>query len=454
MEEKNFKANPKNQNYLYSYALKLYNTDGKELEKLFGKFLKKSYDLRFWNLYIDYVTKVSTKKVNINDVYAFVINHFEHSYFSFVFIKSFISELSNSENSEDLIRKVYHKAFGCPMHNLGILWSDYEKWEIGVNRANARSNIEKIQPTYFQTASVYQRLLPFIDSNLFFKILDIELENPLKFPKKTFDARLSFIFNYYMSLFPENEALIFLQSFYLKDKVPEQPLSPFLSYWFSFYFKENLFNFEDRKNKQLTIVNFLNWTVKNEGIEAFRRCFLEIEDKGVYAYIYAALVEYYQGCNKKEAYQLFIEALEKDGNSPIVNEQFFLLFLKIGDEDNIRLLFKKLKKTEKMWDLMIEYEFMHGDMEAYRELLVNKQEEFKEILPPDKITKKQITSKGTEFIYETVLENLGFLDLKIENSDILADFIAQLPVLSYNENILSNFDNSLIIDILNEMIIS
>lgn len=450
MEEKNFKENPKNQNYLYLYALKLFNTDVKELEKLFGKYLKRSYDLRFWNLYIEYVTKVSSKKVNVNDVYNFVINHFEYSYFSFVFVRNFISHLS-SEGSEDLIRKVYHKALTNPMHNLGQLWNEYEKWEISVNRINARSNIEKIQQGYTQAFSMYQRLIPFIDSNSFFPIIDIELENPLNLSKKFFDSRLSFIFDYYISIFPENEALLFLQSFYIKDKENSFDFnSTFLSYWFSFYYNKNLFNFEDKKNKQLTIVNFLNWTVKNEGINAFRNKFNEMKNQsGVYAYIYAAHVEFYQGCNKKEAYEIFVEALEKFGDSSLLNEEFFKLFLKIGDEENIRLLFKKLKKTELIYDLMIEYEFMHGDMEAYKNLLIQRDEEKNDILlSSTTINNKIIKSKGCMLVYETVLNNFGFLDLKIENIDIITEFISRLPPLSYNENILSNFDSSIIIDIL------
>ena len=87
MEEQNFKLNPANQDSLYNYAVKLYkNGENKDLEKLFSKFLKKSFDSRFWNLYVEYVNKVSTKKVNLIDVYAFVVNHFDCSYISYDYV--------------------------------------------------------------------------------------------------------------------------------------------------------------------------------------------------------------------------------------------------------------------------------------------------------------------------------------------------------------------------------
>lgn len=447
-EEINFKQNP---NFLYFFALKLMGNDNKELERLFSKYLKKSYDLRFWNLYIEYITKVSTKKVSTNEVYLFVLNHFEHSYYIFVLIRSYIAILLDGNESDDLIRRTYQKYLSLPFHSMNILFQEYEKWEISVNRATARMNIEKVQQSYNQANLVYQRLLPLIDKNLYFNIFEIELSNPLKLNQKIFDSRMTFIFNYYNSVFPEVDGILFLQSIYSTIKPEETNNSIFLTYWFSFFYKKNLFNFEDKKNKILTIILFLNWTLKNEGIDSFRNKFKELKnDGGVYAFIYAAHVEYYQGGSKSNAYEVFIEGVGKYKNSSFLNEEFLKLFLNIGDEENIRLLFKKLSRTEKMYNLMLDYEFMHGDMESYTSLLLEKPmfTDFLAPTPDEPLEEENMSLSKPEMIYKKVYNNFKFLDLRIGNSNILDDFILKLPPLSFNENFLSNFDSSLIIDIL------
>lgn len=435
----------KSQNQLYSTALKLSSTNPKELEKLFSKFLKKSYDLRFWNLYIDYVTKVSTKKVNKIDVFSFVINHFEHSYFSFVFITNYISEIPIDNYDE--IRACYTKAFQYPFHRISVLWSEYEKWEFSVGRTLAKTNIEKLVNTYNNSLALYQRLSPYIETNQFFKILDIEMENPLKLQKKTFDARLNFIFNYYIDRNPETDPLLFLYSFYYKDCIKDlNTNSTFLSIWYSFHYEVDLFKTTDVKNKELIQVNYLNWVLKFKGIEAFRTKFVEMKNLSVYAIIYAAQIEYYQG-KKEKAYQIMIEGLD-NFSSNLLNEEFLKLFR--NDDDNIRPLFKKLRKTEKMYDLMIQYEFHHGDMKEFNNLVLSKQIKFNEILPPVKEIVPKINN-GCEGIYETVFNSFGFLDLKLEVVDVIGEFISKIPTLSYNENIFINIDSRIIIDLLSSI---
>lgn len=465
MDEQNFKNNPTNQDFLYAYALTLYKSgENKELEKLFSKFLKKSYNFNFWNLYIEYVNKVSTKKVNLIDVYSFVVAHFDCSYFSYEYISNYIRELVTSDEDGskiDLIRKIYQKSM-IPMHNLGLLWSEYEKWEIRTNKLTSKSIIDAIQPVYNLSFNTYQRLLPFIESNQFFKIFDIELENPLKLQKKAHDARLNFLFNFYINKFPLSSPLQFLYSFYLKDLAKEKflsdrssanplQISSFLSIWYSFLFNSEYFNFQDIKNKDLILINYLNFTLKNEGIEKFREKFVENKiNAGNHVYIYMAKSEFYQGGNKEGAYQIFIEATEKFKNDPLVNEQFFRMFLNIGDDDNIRRLFKKLVKTENMWDLMIEYEFLHGELEDYKNLLVQKQIDLgnKEILQSVVTTSFKIKNKGTQGIYETAFKSFGFLDLQLATNDVLSDFVSKLPELDIRENVLSNLDNQKIVDLL------
>lgn len=210
MDEDLAKREYESQDALYKHGMDLYsNKNNKDLERLFAKYLKKSYDLRFWNLYIEYVKRVSVKKVNIADVYAFVLSHFEYSYLTVDLVKEYIAELLNVDDEAlkaEKIRKVYQKAFTCPMQGLSQLWCDYEKWELSVNKGTARGFIDQAQPVYNHTYSVYQRLLPHIQAEDYFRVLDVELENPLKHTKAVHTARLAFVLNFYISKFPGAEA--------------------------------------------------------------------------------------------------------------------------------------------------------------------------------------------------------------------------------------------------------
>lgn len=439
---------------LYSQAQQLYkNSENKELEKLFSKFLKKSYDVDFWNLYIEYVKNLSTKKVNLTDVYAFVFSHFEGSYVLGEFSRAYINILESSENiNTDLIRKVYHRSL-IPMHNLGMLWSEYEKWEMKTNRQTAKSFIDQMQPVFMLSFNMYQRLAPYIENNSFFKIIDIETENPLRLEKKEYEGRLSFIFNYYLSKYPLSEPLSFLYSFYLKEIAKEKlnlkTDSVFLSIWYSYQYESMYFNMEDDKNRDIIMINYLNWISKREGINAVRHKFNEIKDKtGMYVFMYMAGVEFYQGKNKEGSYKIFVEGIDRFGENSRINEQFFEMFLKMGDDENIRLIFNKIKKTEKIWDWMIEYEFQHGELEDYKELMIKKQNEIEECLPAVRMGLMRPNSKGSQGIYEQVAKSFGFLDLEIVVSDPIKDFLRRLPELSKNENVLSNLDNNKVVRLL------
>lgn len=444
----------KSHSELYSQALQLYkNSENKELEKLFSKFLKKSYDVDFWNLYIDYVKNLSTKKVNLSDVYAFVFNHFEGSYVLGEFSRAYINILESSENiNTELIRKVYHRSF-IPTQSLGLLWSEYEKWEARTNRQTAKTYIDQIQPMFMSSFNMYQRLSPYIESNQFFKIIDIETENPLRLEKKDYEARLSFIFNYYLSKYPSSEPLSFLYSFYLKEiakeKLSLKTDSVFLSIWYSYQYQSMYFNMEDDKNRDIITINYLNWISKREGIDAVRQKFDELKERvGMYVFVYMATVEFYQGKNKERSYQIFVEGMDRFGENSKINERFFEMFLKTGDDENIRLIFNKIKKTERIWDWMIEYEFQHGELDDYKDLLMRKQNELEECLPAVKLGLLRPNSKGSQGIYEQVARSFGFLDLEIVVSDPIKDFLQRLPELPRNENVLSNLDNSKVVRLL------
>jgi len=422
-----------------------------ELHNIFSKYLKKSYDINLWELYMEYVYKISTKKVSTCEVYAYVLNHFEFSYFIIPLVKKYISELQNQDEDAlnvEKIRKVYHRTLENPGHGLDQLWGEYEKWEFALNRLTAKGYIEQIHPLYQNASTVYHRLFSHIENDDFFGILDIELENLLKLNKKSFEKRFHLIFNFYISKFPASEPLLILRSFYLKDHVKiESPETTLLSIWYSYLYNTSYFNFNDHANLDLVMINSFNWTLKNKGVDAFRTRFSEVKDTvGPYVYVYASRVEYDQG-DKKTAYQICNEAVDRFPKNPLVLDEFFKLF---ADDENIHSLFQRLSKTEKIWTKMVSYEFSHGDADSYREMLRLRDVaiEKNEILKSVNCEKRASFIKGTKGVYESIVENLGFMDLRIVNRDVCKEFLSQLPELPRSDNILSSFDNKKIVSIL------
>ncbi|KAI5170265.1 cleavage stimulation factor subunit 3 [Pancytospora epiphaga] len=448
--------NYESQDSLYKHGMDLYNNkNNKELEILFQKFLRNSYDLRFWRLYIEYVKRVSVRKAKIIDVYKFVLDHFKYSYFMADLIQEYIMELSNNKDEivkDEEIRKKYQKVFGTPMDKLTQLWGEYEKWEYSVNKGAARGFIEQSQAIYTHTNAVYQKMLPFIQTDNYFKILDIELENPLKLTKVELSSRLSFVFNFYISKFPTAEGLYFLRSFYLEESMKdEKPRTLFLSIWYSFLYKNNLFDFSDTERFDLVCINHFNWLIKNSGLEAFRTRFQDVKERvGPHVYIYVANAEYYQGGSKEQAYQVFQEIFTKDPEDSLVCEEFFKLFIKIGDDENIRSLFKKLGKTEKMWEMMIEHEYLYGDIVEYKGLVMMQQEAIKrkEVLPPAPVAIRKDRAEGTKDVYETVKRSFGYLNLQLSNSSVIETFLEKLPKLNEVENIFANISTEAIVELL------
>lgn len=456
---------------LYAHAKTLYTErNNKELEKLFSSHLKQSYDTDFWNLYIEYVRKVSVKKVNVLDVYAFVLNHFEYSYDRTPFLRAYIAELQNIEDDAlrvERVRRTYHKALSMPMHEMNLLRMEYEKWETDTNRQSARTFIDQIQPAYANALTVYHRLLPHIRSDSYFKVFDIELENPLRLQKKAFNARASFIFKWYEYKFPKYEDILFLHSFYFSDQadrgieqneMDKTTLSPFLSTWYSFLFDKNLFNFEDTHNYELILINYLDWLIKTKGIEAFRSKFQEIlsddnvssKQIGPHTYIYIAEREFASGGNKGSAYKIFTEAINRFPRSSRVIEAFFNLFTRSGDDESLILHFRQLRKTARIWERVAGYIRVHGTVEEYKELLTQWEEAEKngDVLGPvvDEIPRRALT--GTEGIYENAKLSFRFYDLRFDNVDALTTFISKLPALPEEENLLKNVSIDGVIELL------
>ncbi|KAG5859536.1 hypothetical protein KMI_06g10610 [Encephalitozoon hellem] len=459
----------------------------RSLEGLFGKCLKKSYNLDLWMLYIEYVKKVSQKKFKLYEVYEFTLGQFENYWDSYGLYKEYIEELGKIEDEQTRIEKIrngYMRALQTPMSSLSELWKDFENFELELNKITGKKIVSDTLPIFQNSFQRYQQIQPLIKSwsiKNAAKLIDLEMENEAKLGARAHESRMHFIHNYILDSFYYAEEAYFFYSEYLigigqkerAKKVVQRGIEMSDGMFLSLYYglvmdEEGIYadlkgrycgkeNDGDEKapNKECDLVriNHLNYVLKKRGLESFRKLFIELGSEGIgpHVFIYCAFVEYYATGSRSTPYNIFSSGLLKHPDSTLLKEEFFLFLLKIGDEENARALFKRLEKTSRMWDSMIEYEFMVGSMELFRELVDQKMGSVRDnaILPSLPAKDRYVQMEGILGRYHCFLSSFNFLDLKIkDNSRLLDEFVENLPKISQQSNVLSNLRSEKIIELL------
>lgn len=485
--EERMRNEPENPVVVLEYAKHLYGTkDYRSLEDVFGKYLKRSYDLDLWMVYIEYVKKVSQKKFRLYEVYEFTLSQFENYWGSYGIYREYIEELGKIEDEQTRIEKTrnaYMRGLQIPMGNLPELWKEFESFELELNKITGKKIVSETLPIFQSSFQRYQTMVPLIRSwsiSSAAKLIDMEMENGLKLSAKTHGARMQFIYNYVISSFHCSEEAYFFYSEYLMRvgqkeearKVVRRGMGMSAGVFLPLYYglvmeDEGIYNEvrekyskEEEKSmhgRELDIVgiNHLNYTLKKKGLECFRKLFIELNKEGMgpCVFIYCALVEYYVTGNRTVPYNIFSSGLLKHPDSSLLKEEFFLFLLRIGDEENARALFKRLEKTNKMWDMMIEYEFMAGSMEAFRELTEQKMGAIKsnEILPDVAEKERRRPVEGVLGKYYCFLDSFNFLGMEADDSGLLDELLSSLPQISPQNNVLSNVRLERIVDILKTM---
>lgn len=57
-----------------------------------------------------------------------------------------------------MVRKAYQRAVQTPLDNIEKLWSDYESFEVKLNRITAKKFMSELSPAYIQARSVWREL--------------------------------------------------------------------------------------------------------------------------------------------------------------------------------------------------------------------------------------------------------------------------------------------------------
>jgi cleavage stimulation factor subunit 3 len=200
----------------------------------------------------------------------------------------------------------------------------------------------------------------------------------------------------------------------------------------------------------LLLINYLGSILKVKGLEHFRDLFKALREQeiGPYVYVYCAMVEYFITKNKIISFNIFNTGLKKHQGNTVLEEEFFLFFLKIGDEENARALFKRLNKSDRMWNEMVDYEYRYGSMENYRSCINSYVEGNVE---RKNVKGEQEVLDGSELLYRKYVKCFEFMGLKIADNSIFEEFIGRICDIKKEENIFGNVNLEDLIEILSKV---
>ncbi|KAF7683897.1 Cleavage stimulation factor subunit 77 [Astathelohania contejeani] len=437
-----------------------------ELENYLKMYLKKSYDIELWRIYVQYIREYQEEK--LLDAYEYTLSRFGYHWEAYPLYQAYIDALLARDDT-GRARNVFQRGLAVPMAGLPQLWKEYESFELELNKALGKKQISDYESVYQEALRNYNKLQQNIspgDHTLtltlenFYFLVDFESTHKDK-------ARKEMIFRYLLSQFPKSEEIYFCYCEYLVSSgMHEQAAvvindaisnfnSPFLLFYYSTFafepidvlFQEMITNENRGCHKDLVVINYLNYKLKFGGVEEFRKLFISLhKNSGPNVFIYVANAEYRITGSPKIAFNIFNRGLSIHPDNKFLYTEFLHFFIQIGDKINIQALFDRIEKTSESWDNMIEYEYRYGDNTRFRKLIEEREwiAEKEKLVPKYEIDIESAAYKR----YKAYVKAFEFKNLRIERDSVLMNFISELPEVTRLK-----FDYEKIVNVLKSIIL-
>ncbi|EPQ59815.1 Suf-domain-containing protein [Gloeophyllum trabeum ATCC 11539] len=140
-----------------------------QAQALFIKFLRTSPDVDLWKFYLTYVRRMNTSPATRDEVqkaYEFALKtvgqdkdsgDIWNDYIQFIKSRE-ISTTWEEQQKMDALRKIYHRAIPIPLENHDKLWSEYEAFEMGLNKVTGKKFIQDLSPSHMQARAASRQL--------------------------------------------------------------------------------------------------------------------------------------------------------------------------------------------------------------------------------------------------------------------------------------------------------
>lgn len=138
-------------------------------EALFNRFLRPSPSVQLWKFYLTYVRRMnadpSTRDMVIK-AYEFSLLYIGQDKDSGEIWREYLDFLKAGETHNtweeqqkmDALRRVYQRVVQIPLENLEQLWSEYNSFEVGLNKITARKFIQDLSKAYMTAKEVLKQL--------------------------------------------------------------------------------------------------------------------------------------------------------------------------------------------------------------------------------------------------------------------------------------------------------
>lgn len=367
--------------------------------------------------------------------------------------KKYLSMLNKIQDENirlEKIRNTYIHILQIPLHNLNEMYSEFEEFELEINKITGKKIISESFLIYQNTLQVYNLIKNRTRDYKF--IIETELKNLLKLSEDDHFKRMNFIFKNFLYYMYKTDEIYFLYTEYLikydregaKDVVREgikNTESIFLRIYYYYRFSDNevldeMRDFIDKimshnsninndiktvDHSQIFIMNYLNLVLKLKGLVSFRKEFIKFKIKNIIngnVYKNVADTEYKYSKNPEIVTKIYVSGIEVL-DSEYLKKELIEFLLSIGDYNNCLLYVKKYNMG---YNKVLDYEFRYGT--EYFSML----------------------SKNSD-MYNMAKNNVRY-GMDIELREDVSKFISSINYIKVKDNLLINCDVDRLIDIL------
>ncbi|KAJ7670990.1 hypothetical protein B0H17DRAFT_1245443 [Mycena rosella] len=142
---------PNNPSTVARYMTHVTNTASPtEVETFFIKYVHPSPSVAIWKSYIDYLKHKPSTGGSLWADYIRLLKPME------------ADNAWEAQEKIDALRRVFRCALQIPLNNIKQLWSDFEAFEIGLNKIAAKKSIPDLYPAYIQAQIVLPQLSTYL----------------------------------------------------------------------------------------------------------------------------------------------------------------------------------------------------------------------------------------------------------------------------------------------------
>jgi cleavage stimulation factor subunit 3 len=430
---------------------------------------------------IEIIQKYIQSSVDINLLENILLN-VGYSINSTSLYKKYLNMLNKIQDENirlEKIRNTYIHILQIPLHNINEMYSEFEEFELEINKITGKKIMSESFLIYQNTLQVYNLIKNRTRDYRF--IIDTELKNMLKLSGDDHFKRMNFIFKNFLYYMYKTDEIYFLYTEYLikydreeaKNVVREgikNTESIFLRIYYYYRFSDDevldemrdfidqiminnnnvnnnnmnnntldhsqifnmnnntldhsqIFNMNNNTldHSQIFIMNYLNLVLKFKGLVSFRKEFIKFKLKNVIngtVYKNVADTEYKYSKNPEIVTKIYVSGIDIL-DSEYLKKELINFLLSIGDYNNCLLYVKKYNMG---YNKLLDYEFRYGT--EYFSML----------------------SRNSD-MYNMAKNNIRY-GMNIELREDVSSFISSINYVKVKDNLLINCDINRLIEIL------